>query len=217
MQQRITPDTRVVWIANPNNPTGTWLKEQELYQFLKNIPGETVVVVDEAYLEYVQEEEYPDASKWLPEFPNLIVTRTFSKAYGLASLRIGYALSHPEVAELLNRVRQPFNVNSLAQVAALAALDDQAFIEQSVRLNDSGMRQLAAGFQNLSLSFIPSVGNFITLDLGRDASPVDQALLKLGCITRPLEGYGLFNHLRISIGLKEENQRLLTALEEVLV
>jgi histidinol-phosphate aminotransferase len=216
MEQRLTPDTRVVWIANPNNPTGTWLKDGVLYQFLKKVPGCTIVVIDEAYHEYVQEEDYPDASKWLDEFPNIIVTRTFSKAYGLASLRVGYALSHPVIADLLNRVRQPFNVNNMAQVAALAALDDQDFIKQSIALNTAGMRQLTEGFQALSLSYIPSVGNFITLDLGMEAANVDQALLRLGCITRPLGGYGLPNHLRISIGLEEENQRFLSALKEVL-
>jgi histidinol-phosphate aminotransferase len=216
MQKRLTDKTAVVWIANPNNPTGTWLTEEALYHFLQQVPETTIVVIDEAYLEYVQAADYPDASQWLDEFPNLIVTRTFSKAYGLASLRIGYAMSHPDVADLLNRVRQPFNVNSMAQVAALAALEDEAFIHQSVALNNAGMEQLCQGFEALSLAYIPSVGNFITLDLGRDASAVDQALLKLGCITRPLAGYSMPNHLRISIGLEEENRRLLSALREVL-
>ncbi len=216
MLQRLSDKTAVVWIANPNNPTGTWLKERELYDFIQQIAETTIVVIDEAYFEYVQAAEYPDASRWLDEFPNLIVTRTFSKAYGLASLRIGYALSHPDIADLLNRVRQPFNVNSMAQVAALAALEDEDFIRQSVALNDAGMKQLRQGFEELSLACIPSVGNFISLDLGRDVTAVDQALLKLGCITRPLAGYGMPNHLRISIGLEEENRRLLTALKEVL-
>ena len=216
MLQRISANTRVVWIANPNNPTGTWLSETVLYSFLKKVPENTIVVMDEAYLEYVQEADYPDASLWLDEFPNLVVTRTFSKAYGLASLRVGYAISHPVIADMLNRVRQPFNVNSMAQVAALAALDDQGFIKQSVTLNNAGMTQLCEGFSSLGLSYIPSVGNFIALDLQQNASNIDQALLRLGCITRPLSGYGMPNHLRISIGLEEENQRLLTALKEVL-
>jgi histidinol-phosphate aminotransferase len=164
----------------------------------------------------VQEPDYPDATQWLAEFSNLIVTRTFSKAYGLASLRIGYALSHPQVADLLNRVRQPFNVNSLAQVAALAALDDPGFIERSVALNRAGMAQLGAEFEALGLTAIPSVGNFLTLDLGEDAASLDQALLRLGCITRPLHGYGLPNHLRITIGSEQENRRFLEALKEVL-
>jgi histidinol-phosphate aminotransferase len=216
MLQRLSPNTRVVWIANPNNPTGTWLKRQEISDFLHKIPKSTIVVIDEAYFEYVQEPDYPNAIQWLAEFANLIVTRTFSKAYGLASLRIGYALSHPKVADLLNRVRQPFNVNSLAQIAALAALDDPGFIERSVGLNRAGMAQLSAGFEALDLATIPSVGNFLTLDLGEDAASLDQALLRLGCITRPLRGYGLPNHLRISIGLEEENRRFLEALKKVL-
>ena len=216
MLQRLTPHTRVVWIANPNNPTGTWLKQQEIHAFLQKVSAGTMVVLDEAYLEYVREADYPDASQWLEQFPNLIVTRTFSKAYGLAALRIGYALSHPLVADLLNRVRQPFNVNTLAQTAALAALDDQQFIERSVELNSAGMEQLCEGFKSLGLSHIPSVGNFVTLDLAQDAASVDQALLERGCITRPVAGYGLPNHLRISIGLQEENERLLRELKEVL-
>ncbi|MEJ2608782.1 MAG: histidinol-phosphate transaminase [Candidatus Thiodiazotropha sp.] len=216
MLQRLTPHTRVIWIANPNNPTGTWLTRQELYAFLQKIPTSTIVVIDEAYIEFVNEPDYPDASLWLGEFPNLIVTRTFSKAYGLAALRIGYSLSHPRIADLLNRVRQPFNVNSLAQIAALAALDDPQFIERTVAVNSVGMRQLSEGFDALELRYIPSVGNFITLDLTQDAANVDQALLRLGCITRPIGGYGLPNHLRVSIGLEEENERLLGALKEVL-
>ena len=216
MAERITPRTRVVWIANPNNPTGTWLGAEALRAFLKQLPQHLVVVLDEAYTEYVEEEGYPDATRWLEEFPNLIVTRTFSKAYGLASLRVGYALSHPQVADLLNRVRQPFNVNSLAQTAALAALGDQAFIRRVVALNRQGMGQLVAGVKSLGLALIPSVGNFLTVDMGRDAAPLDQALLRLGCITRPLANYGMPNHLRISIGLEEENARLLESLAQVL-
>ena len=174
------------------------------------------MVVDEAYFEYVQQPEYPDASQWLGEFPNLIVTRTFSKAYGLAGLRIGYGLSDPRLANLLNRVRQPFNGNSLALAAAEAALDDTDYIAMAVDLNREGMAQLEAGFQDLGLAYIPSVGNFITLDLGQAAAPIDQALLHQGCITRPIGNYGLPNHLRISIGLPEENLRFLAALRAVL-
>jgi histidinol-phosphate aminotransferase len=216
MREKITPKTRVVWIANPNNPTGTWTKQDELYSFIQDLPQEVIVVVDEAYTEYVAEPDYPDASQWLDEFPNLIVTRTFSKAYGLASLRLGYALSHADVADLLNRVRQPFNANALAQVAALAALQDQAFIEQSVKINQEGMEQLLAGLDQLGIGYIPSVGNFITVDFSRDAAEIDQALLERGCITRPLANYGMPNHLRFTIGLREENERLLSSLREVM-
>ena len=216
MHERITANTRVIWIANPNNPTGTWLRKDALYDFIRELPTKIILVLDEAYTEYVGEEAYPDGSQWLKEFPNLVVIRTFSKAYGLASLRVGYALSHPDIADLLNRVRQPFNVNSLAQVAALAALQDQSFIKRAVELNRQGMRQLIQGVEALGLSYIPSAGNFITVDMGRDASPLDQALLKSGCITRPLANYGMPNHLRFTIGHEAENARLLESLKMVL-
>ncbi len=216
MLNRIGEQTRVVWIANPNNPTGTWLNAEELEIFVAAVPSNVIVVVDEAYIEYVGEETYPDASQWLAKYPNLIVTRTFSKAYGLASLRVGYGLSHPQVADLLNRVRQPFNVNSMAQAAALAALDDQAFIERCVSANNAGMQQLTAGFEALGLDYIPSVGNFIVLDLKKPAEEVDQALLREGVITRPLAPYGMLTHLRITIGVEEENRRVLDALKKVL-
>jgi histidinol-phosphate aminotransferase len=216
MQALVGPDTGVVWIANPNNPTGNWLKSDALKAFVADLPEDVICVVDEAYAEYVEEAEYPDASQWLGEFPNLIVTRTFSKAYGLASLRVGYGLSHPDVADLLNRVRQPFNVDSMAQAAALAALADEDHLRRSIEVNRDGMRQLEEGCRELGLDFIPSVGNFITIDLGREAAAVDQALLREGVITRPVANYGLPNHLRISIGLPDENARCLAALKKVL-
>ncbi|MEW8026350.1 MAG: histidinol-phosphate transaminase [Candidatus Thiodiazotropha sp.] len=216
MLQMITPRTRVIWIANPNNPTGTRLTETELYSFLLQLPDHLIVVIDEAYFEYVQARNFPDATAWLERFPHLIVTRTFSKAYGLASLRIGYGLSSAAIADLLNRVRQPFNVNALAQSAALAALDDQDFIRRSIALNNKGMQQYQQGFETLGLDYIPSVANFIAVDVGEDAQKVDRALLREGCITRPIANYGLPNHLRISVGLEEENDRLLTTLKKVL-
>ncbi|MET0105041.1 MAG: histidinol-phosphate transaminase [Sedimenticola sp.] len=216
MLNMVGEKTRVVWIANPNNPTGTWLNGEELENFIAAVPENVIVVVDEAYIEYVDEDEYPDASQWLLKYPNLIVTRTFSKAYGLASQRVGYGLSHPDIADLLNRVRQPFNVNSMAQVAALAALQDQDFIEQSVKVNSEGMAQLITGFAELGLSYIPSVGNFVTVDVGRPVEEVDQALLREGCIGRPVANYGLPNHLRITVGLQEENARFLAAMKKVL-
>ncbi len=212
----ISPATRVIWIANPNNPTGTWLSTTELRDFIERVPGDIIVVVDEAYFEYVDEVAYPDTSGWLGDFPNLIVTRTFSKAYGLAALRVGYGLSHPDVAALLNRVRQPFNVNALAQVGALAALQDAAHLQRSVAVNRSGRLQLTAGLAELGLDFIPSVGNFVAVHLDRPAAPVDQALLRAGVITRPIAGYGLSEHLRISVGLPEDNDRCLAALREAL-
>ncbi|MCU7852183.1 MAG: histidinol-phosphate transaminase [Candidatus Thiodiazotropha sp. (ex Monitilora ramsayi)] len=216
MRERVTAKTRVVWIANPNNPTGTWVGKEALYAFINDLPAQVIVVLDEAYTEYVDQNDYPDGSQWLSEFPNLIVTRTFSKAYGLASLRIGYALSHPDIADLLNRVRQPFNVNTLAQVGALAALQDPSFIARSVEINRVGMAQLMAGMEKLGLNYIPSVGNFLTVDFARNAGPIDQALLQLGCITRPLANYAMPNHLRFTIGLEAENTRLLESLQKVL-
>ena len=216
MRRMLSKRTGVIWIANPNNPTGTWLAGDALHAFLRDVPENVIVVVDEAYFEYVHEEAYPDASAWLGEFPNLVVTRTFSKAYGLAALRIGYGVSHPDVADLLNRVRQPFNANSLAQAAALAALQDQDYLQHSVALNDQGMAQLTQGFERLGLSYIPSVGNFVTVNVGRSANEVDMALLREGVITRPVENYGLQHCLRISIGLQAENARFLATLEKLL-
>ncbi len=216
MSALISERTGVIWIANPNNPTGNWLSSGELRAFLEAVPAATIVVVDEAYIEYVDEPDFPDASKWLNDFPNLIVTRTFSKAYGLASLRVGYGLSHPDVANLLNRVRQPFNVNSMALAAARAALNDQVFIQHVIEINREGMLQLKNGFDSMGLEYIPSAGNFITVDVNRSGAEVDQSLLREGCIVRPIAGYGLPNHLRVSIGLPEENTRLLTAMKKVL-
>ena len=214
--ERVSDKTRVVWIANPNNPTGTWLKTAELKDFIAQLPETTIVVVDEAYIEYVDESDYPDASKWPSEFNNLIITRTFSKAYGLAGLRVGYSLSDPAIADLLNRVRQPFNVNSMALAAAEAALQDQAFIGRVVTTNRIGMQQLCNGFKAMELDYIPSVGNFVAVNFAQDSALIDQALLQEGCITRPIAAYGMPNHLRISVGLEEENQRLLAALKKVL-
>jgi len=216
IRKTITDETGVVWIANPNNPTGTRLGAGKLRQFVESVPSTVIVVIDEAYFEYVREDDHPDASQWLGDFPNLVVTRTFSKAFGLAALRIGYGLSHPDVADLLNRVRQPFNVDSMAQAAALAALEDRDFLARSVELNAQGMQQLTEGVSRLGLPFIPSYGNFIAIDVGGDAAPVDQALLRLGVVTRPVANYGLPNHLRVSVGLPDENTRFLATLEQVI-
>ena len=208
--------TRVVFIANPNNPTGTWLKRDELEAFLVRVPQQIIVVLDEAYVEYVTEAEYPDSIPWLTRFPNLILTRTFSKAYGLAGLRVGFALSHPEVSDILNRVRQPFNVNILAMAAASVALMDRAHLEASLKLNQSGMQQWIDAMADLGLDYIPSVGNFLCVDVGRPAAPVYEALLHEGVIVRPVANYGLPNHLRITLGLTQENRRAITALRKVL-
>lgn len=216
MAALVGPDTRLVFIANPNNPTGTWLPAGVLERFIAALPPEVVVVVDEAYFEYVDAPDYPDASRWLERHPNLVVTRTFSKAYGLAGLRLGYALSSSEIAELLNRVRQPFNTSVVAQAAALAALGDETHLARAVELNARERARVAAGCGALGLEVVPSVGNFLLVDMGREAMPLFEALLREGVIVRPVGNYGLPRHLRISIGLPAENDRLLAALGRVL-
>lgn len=213
---KITDKTRVVFIANPNNPTGTWLSTTALHSFLQRVPSDVIVVLDEAYTEYVQEAEFPNALTWLEEFPNLIVTRTFSKIYGLAGLRVGYAVSNPVIADLLNRVRQPFNVNSLALTAAQAALADDAFLQHSVDTNAAGLVQWRAACAENGWEYIPTVGNFITVDMQRPAAPLYDALLREGVIVRPIGGYGLPQHLRITIGTTAQNTRCIEALKKVL-
>ena len=209
-------NTRLVFIANPNNPTGTWLEAEALRSFIAAAPAQTVVVIDEAYCEYAVQQGVPDASTWLRQFPNLVVTRTFSKAYGLAGIRVGYSLSSPEIAGLLNRVRQPFNVNSLALAGAQAALQDQAFIQRSVASNAQGLAQLREGLAQLGLVAPPSAGNFVLVDLGQDSRPVFEALLRRGIIVRPVGNYGLPRHVRITVGTAPQNQRLLVELAAVL-
>lgn len=212
----INERTRVVFIANPNNPTGTWLEGAALERFVGSVPPSTLVVVDEAYIEYVQDETFPDASRWLSAYPHLVVTRTFSKAYGLAGLRIGYALSHPAVADMLNRVRQAFNVNSLALAAARAALEDGAHLAHSVAANCTGMKQVCAGFGTLGVRYIPSAGNFVLIDCGQPAQVVYESMLRQGVIVRPVGNYQLPNHLRITIGTQPQNERMLAALQQAL-
>ncbi len=216
MRSAVSEHTRLIFIANPNNPTGSWLSAQALERFLESLPGHLLVVIDEAYCEYVDEPDYPDASAWIGRYPNLLVTRTFSKIHGLAAVRLGYGLCSPALAELLNRVRQPFNVNTLAQLAGIAALRDEEHVERSREFNRRGMQQLIAGFDRLGLDWIPSVGNFICVDCGRPAQPVYQALLELGVIVRPIANYGMPEHLRVSVGLEAENARFLTSIERVL-
>jgi histidinol-phosphate aminotransferase len=213
MAAAVCDDTRMVFIANPNNPTGTLLSNEELDGFLHEVPHHVVVVLDEAYGEYLSADRQSRALQWLEQFPNLIVTRTFSKAYGLAGLRVGYALGSRGIADLMNRVRQPFNVTSPALAAAAAALDDSEFLERSYALNQLGMKQLAQGFDKLGLEAIPSAGNFISVKVG-PAQAVFQALLSRGVIVRPVGNYGMPEHLRISIGLAQENAKCLLALEE---
>jgi len=215
MAAAIEPQTRVVFIANPNNPTGTFVPGAELEAFLAKVPRHVLVVLDEAYTEYLAPEQRYDSIAWLARFPNLLVSRTFSKAYGLAGLRVGYAIAHPEVADLMNRVRQPFNVSSVALAAAEAALDDDEFLARSAEVNRRGMAQLVAAFRELGLEWIPSAGNFVTFKVG-DAIGVNQALLRQGVIVRPIAAYGMPHWLRVSIGLPEENARFIDALRQAL-
>ncbi|MGC1955999.1 MAG: histidinol-phosphate transaminase [Gammaproteobacteria bacterium] len=216
MARAIGPRTRVVFIANPNNPTGTWIAHRPLETFLQAVPADVLVVVDEAYFEYVEEAEYPNCVPWVGRYPNLIVTRTFSKVYGLAALRVGYAVSNPVIADLLNRVRQPFNVNMPAQRAAIAALRDNEHLARSLALNRNGLAQLEYGLQRLGLRYIPSVGNFICVDVGRSGTDVYQALLRKGVIARSVDNYGMANHLRVTVGREAENSRFIEALRSVL-
>lgn len=216
MLSAITPQTSVIFVANPNNPTGTWFSKSALTAFLANVPERIVVVLDEAYTEYVGEPEFPNGFDYLAAHPNLIVTRTFSKAYGLAGLRVGYSVSNPQIADALNRVRQPFNVDSLALVAAVTALGDDEYLLRSRNVNAEGLALLTAGFESLGLHYIPSVGNFITVHFDRPAQPLYQALLREGVIVRPVANYGMPNSLRISVGTLAENQRFLDALAKVL-
>ena len=215
MLAAITARTRMIFIANPNNPTGTLAGAAELHGFLRKVPPQIIVVLDEAYNEYIPDALKSDSLAWLAEFPNLIVTRTFSKAYGLAGLRVGYAFAHPDVADLMNRVRQPFNVNSISLAAAAAGLDDREFVRRSFELNQAGMRQLTAGLTRLGIDYIPSAGNFVSINV-KDGAAVFQRLLKRGVIVRPIGAYGMPAYLRVSIGLESENQRFLEALAQSL-
>lgn len=214
MLAAIGPQTRVVFIANPNNPTGTVLEKVGLLAFLRKVPVRTLVVLDEAYDEYLPPAHKSESFSWLDEFPNLLVSRTFSKAYGLAGLRVGYGVARAEVVALMNRVRQPFNVNSVAQAAATAALADEAFVARSYALNQAGMAQVTQGLRRLGLHYIPSFGNFVSFRVG-NATGTYRRLLEQGIIVRPVANYEMPDHLRVSIGLPDENERFLQALENI--
>ena len=215
MAHAVRPDTRIVFVANPNNPTGTYVPGAALESFIAGLSRDVLVVLDEAYNEYLRPEFRYDSIAWLKKFSNLVITRTFSKVYGLAGLRVGYALAAPGVADLMNRVRQPFNVNSLSLAAAAAALDDEAFVRESYELNCRGMAQIIAGLRQQGLEHIPSYGNFVTFKVP-GAAAVFQRLLRAGVIVRPIAAYGMPDHLRVSIGLETENARFLDALRQAL-
>ncbi len=215
MARAVRADTRIVFVANPNNPTGTFVPGAALETFIAGLSPDVLVVLDEAYTEYLRPEHRYDSMAWLKKFPNLVITRTFSKVYGLAGLRVGYAVSSTGVADLMNRVRQPFNVNSLSLAAAAAAIDDEQFIRESYELNCRGMDQVVAGLKQQGLQHIPSYGNFVTFRVPGAAS-VFQKLLRAGVIVRPIAAYGMPDHLRVSIGLESENARFLDALRQAL-
>lgn len=216
MRERINDHTRLVFIANPNNPTGTWLTQDALEAFVSDMPERVLVVIDEAYAEYVEAPGYASMLPLLQRFPNVVITRTFSKAYGLAALRVGYSVSHPDVANVLNRVRNPFNVDIFALAAAEAVLNDHDYLQRSLACNRAGLAQLADGFSALGLPYIPSVANFISVQLGPDAGEIYQALLHKGVIVRPLAGYAMPEHLRVTVGTEAENARCLQALQDIL-
>ena len=217
MAASIDAKTRAVFLANPNNPTGTWFSESDLREFLDSVPTEVWVILDEAYFEYSESVVgYPNGVSLIDDYPNLIVTRTFSKVYGLAGLRVGYGVSSHEFADLMNRVRQPFNVNSLALVAAEVALQDDKYLAESTRMNADGMQVLSQRLTSMSLRFIPSIGNFITIDFATSAFPIYENLLRSGVIVRPIGNYLMPNHLRVTVGQPHENERFLAALENCL-
>jgi len=216
MRAQVGPKTRVVFIANPNNPTGTLLDKNELESFIADLPADVLCVLDEAYYEFVDPAVRTESLAWPNRYPNLIIARTFSKAYGLAGLRIGYGISSPDIADLLNRVRQPFNCSMLALAAAEAALGDADYLNQTVALNNAGMVQLTNAFKELDLPWIPSSGNFVSVDVKQPALPIYEALLRQGVIVRPVANYEMPNHLRVSIGTERENAIFIKALREVL-
>jgi histidinol-phosphate aminotransferase len=213
MARAITPRTRVVFIANPNNPTGTWVPAAQVHAFLERVPREVLVVLDEAYFEYTGGLDLQDGIPWLREFPNLVVTRTFSKAYGLAGVRVGYAVSHASVADMLNRVRQAFNVSVLGLAGATAALDDREHLARAVGVAVAERTRVADRLAALGTQVLPSAGNFLLLHAGANARERFDKLLHAGIIVRPVGNYGLPEHLRVTLGTVEQNDRFLRAWE----
>ncbi len=212
----IDETTRIVFIANPNNPTGTWLIPSVLEQLFERIAENIIIVLDLAYTEYMDEEIKPPVKKWLQQFPNLVITQTFSKVYALAGLRIGYSISNPEIADILNRVRQPFNTNMLAQTAAIVSLDDVAHVTKSVTMNNAGKSFLQKTFDEMKLNYLPTMGNFISVNVKQDGLALYQKLLQQGVIVRPVANYDMPQHLRITIGTQQQNQRFVKTLKQCL-
>ena len=216
MAERITSRTRIIFIANPNNPTGTMVARSEVDRFLERVPDRALVVFDEAYREYVERPDYPDSVSYVRAGHNVVVLRTFSKIYGLAGLRVGYGIARPEIVESIERVREPFNVNLVAQAAAVAALDDDAHVRRSRETNRAGLAALGDGLARMGLSCAPSEANFLWVDVGRPCRQVFEALLRRGIIVRTGDVFGAPTHLRVTTGTAEQNERFLAALEEVL-
>ena len=210
---QIAGDTRIVFIANPNNPTGTWLTPSQLEDLFGNIAQDVIIVLDLAYTEYMDENLRPPIKQWLEKFPNLVVTQTFSKVYALAGLRIGYSISNPEIADVLNRVRQPFNTNMLAQSAAMASLDDADHVAKSVAMNNAGKAFLQNAFSEMGLNSLPTMGNFISLNVKQDGLALYDRLLQQGVIVRPVANYAMPEYLRITIGTQPQNERFVEALK----
>jgi histidinol-phosphate aminotransferase len=219
MAAAIDADTKLVFIANPNNPTGTFIPAAQIEAFLKKVPADVIVVLDEAYNEFLAPGQQFESAQWVRTYPNLVVSRTFSKAYGLAGLRVGFGIAQPALTDLMNRIRQPFNVNSLAQAAAIAALNDKEFLDKGAKNNAAGYQQFVEAFEEMGLEYVPSFGNFVLVKVGEDegaGARVNLALLKQGVIVRPVGNYGLPQWLRISIGLPRENAVFLAALKKAL-
>lgn len=216
MAERIGDETRFIFLANPNNPTGTWFDRASLVRLLERVPPDVLVVLDEAYFEFVEAPQYPDGVALWREYPNLIVLRTFSKCYGLAGLRIGYGVLSSALNRYIDRVRAPFNTNLLAQRAAVAALGDDDFLARSIAHNRRTLVQLTDGMRRLGLHPVESVTNFVLVELPRPAQEIFEALLERGVIVRPMGGYGLPYHIRVSVGLEEEIGEFLSALGDVM-
>jgi len=213
---QIDDTTRIVFIANPNNPTGTWLTPDALENLFNKIAQNVIIVLDLAYTEYMDEQIKPPINKWLQKFPNLVVTQTFSKVYALAGLRIGYSISNPEIADVLNRVRQPFNTNLLAQAAAIASLDDSEHVAKSVLMNNTGKTYLQNAFAEMNLDYLPTMGNFISVNVRQDGLTLYQKLLEQGVIVRPVANYDMPEYLRITIGTQQQNERFIETLKQCL-
>jgi len=216
MARAITPMTKLVFVANPNNPTATVVTAEEVTTFMARVPDKVIVVFDEAYFEFAQGPDFPDSLGFMKHGRKVVVLRTFSKAASLAGLRVGYAIADPDCVSLLNRIRQPFNINSLAQVAALAALEDDSHILECLRMNEAGRHFLCDEFTAMGVKYVPSRANFILVDVGRSGTDIFQRLLKEGVIVRPMASFGMETALRITIGTPEENRRLVKALKKVL-